>query len=160
MVRETQAEAHIIKSPVSGTAVPLEEVGDEVLASGMLGAGSAVVPSSGSVFSPCDGRIVRCASSKHAFCMVTDDGIELLVHFGIDTVRLRGDAFSMRVSAGDSVAAGDLVMRVDLDAVRAAGYDPVTSVIVTNPDSLGDVRSEAEASSSVEAGDPLLAVTA
>ena len=119
-------------SPVEGTVIALSEVSDKVFASGSMGDGFAVVPTSGHIVSPVSGRVVVAMKTGHAFGLKTDSGVEVLVHIGIDTVQLRGAGFTPHVTKGDVVGAGDPLCDVDLEAVSAAGYDPTTVVIVTN----------------------------
>ncbi|MGW1712571.1 beta-glucoside-specific PTS transporter subunit IIABC [Streptomyces sp. NPDC002156] len=116
-------------SPVSGTAVALADVPDKVFASGAVGPGAGVVPAAGAVRSPVEATVVTVM--PHAFGLRTDDGVEILVHVGIDTVKLNGRHFHPAVTGGSRVGAGDLLVEFDPEAVRTAGYDPVTVVVVT-----------------------------
>lgn len=149
---------HVIASPVSGRTIPLEQVDDEVLSSGLVGEGQAIEPSDGTVLSPADGRIVRMASTKHAFCMLTDDGLEVLVHVGIDTVGLAGEPFEAKAATGDHVTCGDVVMKADLESIRQQGISALTSVLITNYDDDEEVTAVQSASDEIRAGDPLLVV--
>lgn len=129
-------------SPITGTVVPLTEVPDEAFSSGMLGQGFAVEPSrdcDGTVFAPADGMMETVADARHAYTMRTDDGLELLVHIGVDTVSLGGQPFTALVSAGERIKAGQPIARVDFASVRAAHLPAVTPVIVTNSDVLRDL---------------------
>ena len=127
------AEARVeLRSPLTGRVIPLSHVDDAVFASASLGEGVAIVPSDGRVLAPAAGEIVSLLPSGHAIGLRTDEGIEVLVHVGIDTVKLAGEHFDAHVTQGDRVAAGDLLVTVDLDAVRAAGYDVTTPVVVLN----------------------------
>jgi PTS system beta-glucosides-specific IIC component len=119
-----------VQAPVVGTAVALAEVGDAVFSSGALGAGLGIVPTSGAVVSPVDG--VLATVMPHAYGLRTDDGVEVLVHVGIDTVKMDGAGFTPAVAVGDRVVAGAPLATVDLDQVRAAGFDPTTVVLVTS----------------------------
>jgi PTS system beta-glucosides-specific IIC component len=121
-----------VRSPMSGTILPLSEVKDKVFAAGVLGAGIAVVPDSGEVHAPVDGIITMIFDSKHAIGITTSDGVELLIHVGLDTVRLNGQHFDPVVAKGDHVTAGQLLMNVDLDGISEAGYDTTTPIVVTN----------------------------
>jgi PTS system beta-glucosides-specific IIC component len=122
-----------VHAPVLGTAVALSEVGDAVFSSGALGSGLGIVPTSGRIVAPVDG--VLASVMPHAYGLRTDDGVEVLVHVGIDTVKMDGAGFSPAVAAGDRVVAGSPLGSVDLDQVRAAGFDPTTVVLVTTTDS-------------------------
>ncbi|MBF0696022.1 beta-glucoside-specific PTS transporter subunit IIABC [Actinomyces bowdenii] len=129
-------------SPITGRAVPLERVTDPVFSSGALGNGVGVTPEGGGtieVLAPAGGRIVTAMDSGHAYGIRTDDGVELLVHIGLDTVDLKGEGFSPAVAAGDRVERGDLLARVDLDVLRGAEKDPTTILVVTNTAALRGV---------------------
>lgn len=126
-------------APVGGSAVPLERVKDPVFSSGALGDGVGIVPASGLLAAPAAGTVVTAMETGHAFGIKTDDGIEILIHVGIDTVNLKGAGFTPRVAVGDRVSAGDPLVVVDLGAVRAAGYDTTTIVVVTSTAGLGAV---------------------
>ena len=145
-----------ILAAVSGTAVPLSEVADEVFAQGMAGEGGAIVPArSGEAVAPASGTLVKLFEGGHAFGIETDDGVELIVHVGLDTIELRGAGFEKVATEGDRVEAGQPIVRFDLEEIRAGGYDPVTPVVVTNADEhpVSDVRT-----GEVSAGDPLFEV--
>jgi PTS system beta-glucosides-specific IIC component len=128
-----------VAAPVSGAVVPLAQVKDKVFASGALGNGLGIVPTSGQVYAPFAGTVVSAFPTGHAFGIKSADGVEVLVHIGIDTVQLEGRGFTTAVTQGQSVEAGDLLATVDLDSVRAAGYDPTTVVVVTNTASFAKV---------------------
>ena len=132
-----------IASPVSGTVVPLTEVPDPTFAQGILGPGAAVQPS--------EGRIV---ATGHAVSMTTSEGAELLIHVGIDTVNLKGQHYTAKCKSGDTVRKGDTLIEFDIDAIREAGYEVVTPVIVCNPDAFASVKTVD--AGSVQAGDDLL----
>jgi PTS system beta-glucosides-specific IIC component len=119
-------------APVTGETVPLAEVSDKVFASGALGKGLGIVPDSGEVRAPFAGKLVTAFATGHAFGIKSPEGVEVLVHIGIDTVQLEGKGFTSAVTQGQDVKAGDLLATVDLDGVRAAGYDPTTIVVITN----------------------------
>jgi glucose-specific phosphotransferase system IIA component len=145
-----------ILAAVSGTAVPLSEVADEVFAQGMAGEGGAIVPAqSGEAIAPASGTLVKLFEGGHAFGIETDDGVELIVHVGLDTIELRGAGFEKVATEGDRVEAGQPIVRFDLEEIQAGGYDPVTPVVVTNADEhpVSDVRT-----GEVSAGDPLFEV--
>ena len=120
----------------SGRSIDLDSVKDEVFASRMLGEGVAVEPETGVFFSPADGVIENISDTKHAYSIKTKDGLELLVHIGIDTVELGGEGFTPCVKKGDQVKAGDIIARADIDFINKKGYSTVTPIIVTNWDTL------------------------
>ena len=122
-----------VLAPISGRAVPLAEVPDEVFAEGMAGQGCAIVPeASGEAVAPVSGVLVKLFEGGHAFGIATDGGIEMIVHLGLDTIELRGRGFERIATEGDRVEAGQPIVRFDLEEIRAGGYDPVTPVLVTN----------------------------
>ncbi len=123
-----------ILSPVDGTVVPLSEVPDAAFADGSLGRGVAISPRSGAVYAPFDGTVVAAFPTGHALGLRHADGAELLIHIGIDTVKLGGQHFTSKVTAGQQVKAGDLLVEFDAEAIARAGYDLTTPVVVTNPD--------------------------
>ena len=130
----------ILGSPVSGRVVPLSEVSDETFASEMLGATAAVEPFDGKIIAPCDGEVVNIFETGHAVCMTTKAGGELLIHVGVDTVKMEGRGFVKKVSDGEKVHAGDVLIEADLDTIKAAGYPATTMVILTNADQFGRVE--------------------
>jgi PTS system beta-glucosides-specific IIC component len=128
-----------VLAPVSGSIVPLATVDDPVFSSKALGDGVGVLPTDGVVVAPVDGELVTVADTGHAFGLMTADGVEVLVHVGIDTVKMAGTGFDLAVVKGQRVAAGDRLATVDLDAVRAAGFDTTTVVTVINARNLASV---------------------
>ena len=129
-----------IKSPVKGRSIPLSEVSDETFASEMLGVTSAVEPDDGRIVSPCDGEVINVFDTGHAVCIATKSGGELLIHIGVDTVKLNGKGFTKKVSDGDHVHAGDVLIEADLDTIRNEGYSPDVMVILTNADQYSEVE--------------------
>ncbi|MDO5076181.1 beta-glucoside-specific PTS transporter subunit IIABC [Corynebacterium sp.] len=126
--------------PVAGKVVALSEVPDPVFAGGAMGVGTAVVPSEGEFFAPVSGKVVSAQDSGHAFGIRTADGVEVLVHIGIDTVKLRGEHFTRHVRKGDQVSQGQPLCTADLAAISAAGYDTTTILVVTNAAKFAAVR--------------------
>lgn len=126
--------AGVVCSPLQGTVLPLDQVKDEVFSQKILGDGMAVVPVKGELYAPADGTIESVFESKHAISMVCANGAELLMHIGMDTVKLEGKGFTPQVKNGDAVKKGQLLMKFDLDGIKAAGYDVTTPIVVTNGD--------------------------
>ena len=120
--------------PADGAAIPLSEGPDEVFASGMLGIGAAVLPDAGTVYAPMSGQIESVADARHAYTLVSEDGVEMMVHIGIDTVSLKGKGFLPMVAEGDRVRAGDVLARVDLDLLKQEKLYTHVVVLLTNPD--------------------------
>lgn len=128
-----------LTSPVNGTQIPLAEVADETFASEMLGATVAVEPADGKIVAPCDGEVSNIFETGHAVCITTEAGGELLLHIGIDTVKMDGKGFTKKVSDGDKVHAGDILVEADLEEIKNAGYQTTTMMILTNTDEFGNV---------------------
>ena len=128
-----------LTSPVNGTQIPLAEVADETFASEMLGATVAVEPADGKIVAPCDGEVSNIFETGHAVCITTEAGGELLIHIGIDTVKMDGKGFTKKVSDGDKVHAGDILIEADLEEIKNAGYQTTTMMILTNTDEFGNV---------------------
>jgi beta-glucoside PTS system EIICBA component len=146
-----------IATAVAGTVISLDDVPDKVFASRALGEGVGIVPTNGTIVAPVSGVLATVAGTGHAYGIKTDDGVEVLVHVGIDTVRLKGEGFSVAVVKGQRVQRDDLLATVDLDVVNAAGYDPTTIVVVTNTKSLTAVSPIV--GKDVAVGDPVIGVT-
>ena len=125
-------------APVSGHLVPITEVNDPVFSTKMMGDGFAVIPAAGEVRSPVSGKIVSVFDTKHAISIQTDNGLEVLVHLGIDTVELKGAPFKVYVNENDTIQAGDKIADMDLTALKAAGKDNSVMVIFTNSNSILD----------------------
>ena len=135
-----EVKEETLGSPVNGKVVPLSQVSDQTFASEMLGTTVAVEPADGKIVAPCDGEVINIFDTGHAVCMTTKAGGELLIHVGIDTVKMEGKGFTKKVSDGASVKAGDVLIEADLDTIRAAGYPATTMFILTNADQFGNVE--------------------
>ena len=153
---ETNGKAITLYSHMNGTAVKLEDVEDEVFSQKILGEGAAVEPSEGKLYAPCDGKIDSVFDTKHAVNMVSSEGVEILLHIGIDTVKLGGQYFEAHVSDGQEVKKGDLLISFDMDKIKAAGYKVTTPIIIGNTDDYASV--EPVAQNSVSAGDMILKI--
>ncbi|MFS1018851.1 beta-glucoside-specific PTS transporter subunit IIABC [Enterococcus casseliflavus] len=125
-------KAEVLSKPVDGQVVALSEVNDEVFSSGMIGEGFGIIPTSGELIAPEDGEITMLFETNHAIGLKTRNGAELLFHIGLDTVQLEGKHFTPYVKAGDQVKQGQPLMQFDLDAIKAAGFDPIVICVVTN----------------------------
>ena len=148
------AKDTVLSACLNGTVVPLADVKDEAFASGALGDGIAIEPTDGELVAPADGEISSTFETHHAVGMTTADGAELLMHIGIDTVKLGGKHFTYLVNEGDKVKKGQPLIRFELEAIKAEGYPVTTPVIVCNTDDYAAV--EAKASGTVKQGDALL----
>mgnify|MGYP005772193825 CR=1 FL=1 len=128
-----------IASPLKGKAIPLSKVSDPTFAEEILGKGAAVIPDEGRVTAPFDGMVVSIFDTKHALALKSKDGVELLIHVGLDTVKLNGKYFHSKVTNGQEIRKGDQLLTFDMESIKKEGYDVVTPVIVTNGDDLGEV---------------------
>ena len=145
-----------VSSPLAGTAIPLEQVKDESFAKGMLGPGIGIEPADGLVVAPFDGTVTVAFPTGHAYGLKSASGVQVLIHVGMDTVKLDGKGFTPRVAKGDIVRRGDVLAEVDLDVIREAGYETITPVVVTNKKKLGAITPVA--SGQIQRGDALLDV--
>ena len=125
-------QSYKMKAVVSGTSINMEDVNDVTFSQKLMGEGIAIIPNSDTVISPCDGKINALPESKHAFGIVSDDGVEILVHIGIDTVNLNGNGFKSEVSVGSVVKEGDKVISFEREKIAAQGVDCTTMMIVLN----------------------------
>lgn len=150
------AEAVIVENPVKGTVCPISEVNDAVFSKGLLGKGVAIHPEENSIYSPVEGEVITILESKHAIGLRSKEGIELLIHVGIDTVNLKGEPFEVFVKAGDQVSAGQLLINADFAAIRNAGYDDTVIVVVTNSENYAGIS---EASGSLNEHEPLMQIS-
>lgn len=148
---EAQAAA-----PLAGRALPLSEVSDAVFSQKVMGDGLAIQPSEGKVYAPFDGEVASLFETKHAIGLLGDNGMEVLIHIGIDTVNLQGQYYDAHVKVGDRVKKGDLLISFDKDAIEKAGYETVTPVILTNTDSYSAIQ--AQTGRDVHPGDTVLTV--
>ena len=124
----------------SGEVIKLEDVCDEVFSSGTLGKGFAIIPDGKDFISPVDGKVVNAHEAGHAYLLGSNDGLELLIHIGIDTVELEGEYFSPVVKAGMSVTQGDKLSYADTEKILDRGFDPVTVVVITNPEMIDQFK--------------------
>ena len=121
-------------APLNGKAVPISEVPDPTFGECLLGNGIAIIPADGKVYAPCDGKIEMMFSTGHAVSLVSNSGIEVLIHVGLETVTLEGKPFTLHAQSGDTVKKGQLLLEADLEAIKAAGLNTITPVVVCNSD--------------------------
>ena len=126
------ASGDVVVAPIEGKVIALSQVDDPTFAEEILGKGVAIEPAKGEVYAPVDGEILTVFDTKHAYGIKGDNGVELLIHIGIDTVKLGGEHFTACVKDGDRVKKGDLIAKFDINGIKAAGYSTVTPVIVSN----------------------------
>lgn len=134
---EKNAKTISLKAVEDGRTISMDEVNDQTFAQELLGPGIAIVPSNGTVVSPINGTIATVMDTKHAVCIQGEDGLELIVHAGLDTVELNGKYYQTYKEIGDQVKAGDVLLEFDLEEITKAGYDVTTPIVITN---LGDYK--------------------
>lgn len=154
--KQLAGEEGTIAAPVSGKVIPLSEVKDEAFSSGVLGKGIALIPTEGRVFAPCDGVVSALFPTGHAIGITGKNKAEVLLHIGMDTVKLEGRFFHIKTEAGAHVKTGDLLLEFDLAEIKAAGYDVTTPVLITNYAEFVDVSGET--GKDVKAGDSLISI--
>lgn len=137
---EVKVESGVVYAPIKGKAIALEEVNDGVFSAGMLGKGIGIEPAEGRAVSPVNGTVSVVFDTKHAIGITSDEGIEVLIHIGLDTVQLNGEPFNVHVNVGDKVKVGDLLAEFDMDKIKEAGYKTVTPIIISNTDAYSDVK--------------------
>lgn len=125
-----------LNSPVSGKIISIDKVPDSVFSQKIMGDGFAVVPSNGNILSPIDGTISQVSETLHAYCIDSSDGLEILVHIGIDTVNLKGEGFSPLVKAGDKINKSEPLAIVNLETLKNHGYNTTVVVVITNTEKL------------------------
>ncbi|MCX8588908.1 MULTISPECIES: beta-glucoside-specific PTS transporter subunit IIABC [unclassified Gilliamella] len=148
-----------IFSPLTGKIIPLNQVNDPTFASELMGKGIAIIPTEGKAYAPDDGEVVSLFRTKHAIGFQTDSGVEILIHIGIDTVKLDGQHFQAHVQAGSQVKKGDLLVSFDIEAIKQAGFEVTTPIIITNSDDYQKIQTIHQ-SETIEKGDVLLTLSA
>lgn len=154
---EKNAKTISLKAVEDGRTIPMDEVNDQTFAQELLGPGIAIVPSNGTVVSPINGTIATVMDTKHAVCIQGEDGLELIVHAGLDTVELNGKYYQTYKEIGDQVKAGDVLLEFDLEEITKAGYDVTTPIVLTN---LGDYKiTKCLTGQQVKAGEEVIQLT-
>lgn len=154
---EKNAKTISLKAVEDGRTIPMDEVNDQTFAQELLGPGIAIVPSNGTVVSPINGTIATVMDTKHAVCIQGEDGLELIVHAGLDTVELNGQYYQTYKEIGDQVKAGDVLLEFDLEEITKAGYDVTTPIVITN---LGDYKiTKCLTGQQVKAGEEVIQLT-
>ena len=145
-----------IKSPIKGEAIPLSKVDDITFADEIMGKGIAIIPTSNEVVSPINGTVSMVFNTNHAIGLKSDDGVEILIHIGLDTVKLEGEHFNVFVKNGDRINVGDKLAEFDKDAIKEKGYDISTPIVITNTiDYLEVIASNVD---SVKQGDEIIKI--
>ena len=154
---EKNAKTISLKAVEDGRTIPMDEVNDQTFAQELLGPGIAIVPSNGTVVSPINGTIATVMDTKHAVCIQGEDGLELIVHAGLDTVELNGKYYQTYKEIGDQVKAGDVLLEFDLEEITKAGDDVTTPIVITN---LGDYKiTKCLTGQQVKAGEEVIQLT-
>jgi len=143
-----------IMSPIDGVVIALSEVADPAFAEEMLGRGVAIRPLAGRVVSPVNGKVTQMFDTRHAVSLTSDEGVEILIHIGLDTVKLKGEHFIALVKTGDAVKVGDGLINFDLEAISGLGYDTITPVVVCN--SSDYKRFDTQTGIDVKSGDEII----
>ena len=133
-------DGEVLGAPIEGEAVASSEISDPTFGQEMLGKGMAIKPAVGKVYAPVDGTVAMVFETKHAISIVSEGGAEILIHIGLDTVSLNGAPFTIHVNADDKVKKGDLIAEFDMDAIKAAGLETITPVIICNSDDYKEVN--------------------
>lgn len=155
--RKKQQQEVTLLAPLTGEVVALSEVPDPVFAQKVVGDGAAIIPTEGVLVSPLAGSVTHLFPTHHAIALTSESGLEILLHIGIDTVKLKGEGFTPHVKAGDQVKPGDKLISFDLDVLQKAGCPIVTPVVITNGDLVADKK--VVSTGSVRAGqEPLMQV--
>lgn len=139
---ELSDNANEISAPIVGKVIPMEEIPDQVFSSGVMGVGFGIIPTIGKVYAPFDGECQMVFDTKHALGLVSENGVEMLIHVGLETVNLEGRPFKVHVNSGDAIKKGQLLLEFDIDAIKASGCKIETPVLVTNVDDLSGVKVE------------------
>ena len=134
---EEKCDPNHLYAPMAGAAVSVTEVPDPTFAEGMLGDGIAIIPTDGKVCAPCDATVDMMFTTGHAVSLTTETGAEILIHVGLETVSLEGKPFKVKVASGDKVKKGQVLMEADLDAIKAAGLNTITPMLVCNSADFG-----------------------
>lgn len=137
--KKKSANVVAVYAPADGKVMPITEVKDDVFSTKMLGDGLAVKADNGEIFAPVAGEITTVFPTKHAIGITTEQGLEILIHLGLDTVELKGELFETLIKVGDKVKAGDPIVKMDLAKIQAAGYDDTVIVVYTNMDLLESI---------------------
>ena len=136
---EVKTEKNTLYLPIEGEVIPLEEIGDGVFSAEVLGKGCGIRPTEETVYAPANGTISSVAETKHAVGILTEDGIEVLIHVGMDTVDMNGNGFEVLVKPEQKVRCGQPLLKFSMSKIKAAGHPTTTAFVVTNTDDLGEV---------------------
>jgi glucose-specific phosphotransferase system IIA component len=133
------ADPMLVYAPIQGQFVPLEEIDDDAFSAGYLGKGCGINPTAESIVAPFEGEVVQVAPTRHAVGLRSKNGIEVLIHIGLDTVKMKGSGFDVEVKPGDQVKYGQLLIGFSIAAIKKAGFQPIVAVTVTNSEKYQDI---------------------
>ena len=136
--KDALVKQEVISSPIKGDVLPLNQVKDEVFSAGLLGKGVAIEPKEGKVVSPVDGTLTTLFPTHHALGITSDNGAEILIHVGMDTVKMNGRGFNVKTAVNSKIKEGDLLLEFDRDIIEKEGYSLITPVVITNADNYED----------------------
>lgn len=134
----------LVAAPVKGKCVSIKEVSDPTFSDEVLGKGVAIIPSDGLICSPADGTVSVVFPTGHAVAVTTDWGAEILVHIGLDTVKLEGRHYTIRAQQGQKVSQGDILIEADIESIKAEGYDVITPVLICNSENFKEITGETD----------------
>ena len=146
-----------VYAPFDGDVIDIRDVKDPVFSQLMMGDGCAIVPTSGTIYAPVSGTVTFIINTNHAVCITTDEGLELIVHYGIDTVKYGGKGFDMKVSVGQKVKAGDILYHCDMEFFRAYSVDLTSPIVVTNGDLFKIIRKKLK--NGVKTGEEIMVIS-
>ena len=145
-----------ICAPLKGKCVSIKEVNDPTFSEEILGKGVAIIPEDGKVYAPADGTVTTMFPTGHAVALTTDDGLELLVHVGLDTVTLKGEGFNIIAKEGQKVKKGDPLLEADIEKIKAAGFDTITPIVICNSDDCSEINGSVD--QDINVGDMIIEV--
>ena len=146
----------VIGAPMDGVVVSASKINDPVFSEDVLGRGIAIRPESSHVTAPGKATVIQMFATGHAVSLLTDSGVELLIHVGIDTVKLKGRHYRIRKNSGESVNVGDILMEFDAEGISVDGFDTTTPIVVCNPDDFSDISFASEGP--IKEGEPLITI--
>lgn len=155
LFHKSQPQHPVIAAPVTGKAVSIQEVNDPTFSQEILGKGAAIIPSTGEIVAPCDAKVDMMFDTGHAVSLVSDNGMEILIHVGLETVQLKGEHYTTHVKTGDTVKKGQLLISFDREAIAAKGYDLITPIVLCNSDRFSILQTH---TGDITAGDPLMTI--
>lgn len=132
----------VVGAPVAGSLVSIRDVSDPTFGEEILGKGVAIIPSDNRIYAPVDGKVATVFPTGHAVAVVGNDGMEILIHVGLDTVKLNGEHFTIHAEEGQEVKKGDLLLEADLEQIKASGYDIITPIVICNTDEFTEIQPE------------------